>query len=38
MVGQQASLMAYMDNFAVLGYLALFSVPLVLMFQRVGRH
>jgi DHA2 family multidrug resistance protein len=38
MVGQQASLMAYMDNFAVLGYLALFSVPLVLLFQRVGRH
>ncbi len=38
MVGQQASLMAYSDNFAVLGYLALFSVPLVLLFQRVAKH
>jgi DHA2 family multidrug resistance protein len=38
MVEQQASLLAYSDDFAVLGYLTLFSVPLVLMFQRVGRH
>ena len=37
-VGQQASLMAYSDNFAVLGYLALFSVPLVMLFQRVGKQ
>jgi DHA2 family multidrug resistance protein len=37
MAGQQASLQAYTDNFAVLGYLALCSVPLVLMFQRVKR-
>ena len=38
MVEQQASLLAYTDNFAVLGYLALFSMPLVLLFQRVRRH
>jgi MFS transporter, DHA2 family, multidrug resistance protein len=38
MAGQQASLLAYTDNFAVLGYLALFSVPLVLLFQRVRKH
>jgi DHA2 family multidrug resistance protein len=39
MVEQQASLLAYADNFAVLGYLALFSMPLVLLFQRVkGRQ
>ncbi|HVT97373.1 MAG TPA: DHA2 family efflux MFS transporter permease subunit, partial [Acidobacteriaceae bacterium] len=35
MVEQQASLLAYADNFAMLGYLALFSMPLVLLFQRV---
>jgi len=38
MVEQQSSLLAYADNFAVLGYLALFSAPLVLLFQRVGKH
>src|SRR5581483_4837101 len=38
MVGQQASLMAYSDNFAVLGYLSLVSIPVVLFFQRVERH
>jgi hypothetical protein len=37
MVAQQASLLAYSDSFALLGYLALFSTPLVLMFQRVGK-
>ncbi|MFP5229097.1 MAG: DHA2 family efflux MFS transporter permease subunit [Acidobacteriota bacterium] len=36
-VEQQASLLSYADNFAVLGYLALLSAPLVLLFQRVGR-
>lgn len=35
MVEQQASLLAYADDFAVLGYLTLFSMPLVLLFQRV---
>ncbi len=38
MVEQQASLLAYVDSFAVLGYLALFSMPLVMMFQRVGNR
>jgi len=37
MTQQQASLLAYSDNFAVLGYLALVSAPLVMMFQRVGK-
>ncbi len=36
MVEQQASLLAYVDSFAVLGYLALFSVPLVMMFSGWG--
>jgi DHA2 family multidrug resistance protein len=37
MVEQQASLLAYADNFRLLGYLALLSIPLVLMFQRVQK-
>ena len=35
---QQASLLAYVDNFRFLGYLALFCVPLVLLFRRVQKH
>ena len=31
---QQASVMAYADNFRLLGYLALLSIPLALMFAR----
>jgi len=34
---QQASLMAYVDGFRLLGYLALICVPLVLLFQGVGK-
>jgi hypothetical protein len=37
-VGQQASLLAYTDNFSILGYLALLSIPVVLLFQRVRKH
>ncbi len=33
MVEQQASLLAYTDSFAVLGYLALFSMPLVMLLK-----
>jgi hypothetical protein len=35
MAQQQASLLAYTDNFSILGGLALFSIPVVLLFQRV---
>ncbi len=38
MVEQQASLLAYVDNFRLMGYFALLSMPLVLFFQRVGKH
>jgi DHA2 family multidrug resistance protein len=34
---QQASLMAYVDAFKLLGYLALLSVPIVLLFQGVRK-
>jgi DHA2 family multidrug resistance protein len=34
---EQASLMAYVDAFKLLGYLALICVPVVLLFQRVRR-
>jgi DHA2 family multidrug resistance protein len=34
---QQASLMAYMDNFRLLAFLALLCIPLVLLFRRVER-
>jgi DHA2 family multidrug resistance protein len=35
---QQSSLLAYADNFRLLGYLALMCVPLVLLIRRVGKH
>jgi DHA2 family multidrug resistance protein len=38
LVQQQASLLAYVDNFRLLGYLSLLSMPLVLFFQRVRKH
>jgi DHA2 family multidrug resistance protein len=38
LVQQQASLLAYVDNFRLLGYLSLLSMPLVLFFQRVQKH
>ncbi|MGC2298374.1 MAG: DHA2 family efflux MFS transporter permease subunit [Acidobacteriaceae bacterium] len=38
MVEQQASLLAYVDNFRLLGYLSLLAMPLVLLFQRVTKH
>jgi DHA2 family multidrug resistance protein len=36
-VQQQASVLAYADNFRLLTYLALFCIPLVLLFQRLRR-
>jgi DHA2 family multidrug resistance protein len=36
-VQQQASLLAYMDNFRMLGFLAFFCIPVALLFRRV-RH
>jgi DHA2 family multidrug resistance protein len=38
MVQQQASLLAYMDNFRSLGYLSLLCIPLALLFRRVGKE
>ena len=38
MAGQQASLLAYVDNFNLMGWLALISAPLVLLFQRVAKR
>ncbi len=35
---QQASLMSYVDNFRLLGYLSLLCIPVVLLFQGVRRH
>ena len=35
---QQASLMAYVDGFRLLGYLALVCVPLILLFQGVRKR
>jgi DHA2 family multidrug resistance protein len=35
LVQQQASLLAYMDNFRVLGYLSFLCIPLALFFRRV---
>jgi DHA2 family multidrug resistance protein len=35
---QQASLMAYVDALRLLGWLALFCVPIVLLFQKVGKR
>ena len=37
MVQQQASLLAYVDNFRLLGYLALLCMPLALLFQKVRK-
>jgi DHA2 family multidrug resistance protein len=37
-VQQQASLLAYADNFRLLAGLSLLCLPLVLMFQRVKKH
>src|ERR1035437_10164030 len=37
-VQQQASLLAYADNFRLLGFLSLLCVPLVLLFQPVKKH
>ena len=37
-VRQQASLMAYLDNFRLLGGLALLCLPLALLFQQVRRR
>jgi DHA2 family multidrug resistance protein len=35
---QQASLMSYVDNFRLLGYLSLLCIPVVLLFQGVRRR
>ncbi len=37
-VQQQASLLAYVDNFRLLGFLSLLCVPLALLFHRVRRQ
>jgi len=37
-VQQQASLLAYVDNFRLLGYLALVSIPLALLFHGVRKR
>jgi len=37
-VQQQAALMAYMDNFRLMAFLALLCIPLLLLFQRVKKH
>lgn len=37
-VQQQASLLAYTDNFRLLGYLSLLCIPLALFFHRVRKH
>ena len=36
-IQQQASLLAYADNFRLIGYLALFCIPLLLLLARL-RH
>jgi DHA2 family multidrug resistance protein len=38
LVQHQASLFAYVDNFRLLGYLALFCVPLALLFGGVKKQ
>jgi DHA2 family multidrug resistance protein len=35
---EQASLLAYTDNFRLLGYLSLLCIPLALLFHKVRRH
>jgi len=37
-VQQQAALMAYMDNFRLMAFLALICAPLLLFFQKVKKH
>jgi DHA2 family multidrug resistance protein len=37
-VQQQASLLAYADNFRLLGFLSLLCVPLAMLFRRVKKH
>jgi DHA2 family multidrug resistance protein len=37
-VQQQASLLAYMDNFRVLGFVSLMCIPLALLFHRVRKE
>jgi hypothetical protein len=34
---QQASLLAYVDNFRLLGFLSLLCIPIALLFQRVRK-
>ncbi len=38
LVQQQAALLAYVDNFRFLGYMALFSIPIAVLFSRVRKH
>jgi hypothetical protein len=33
-LGQQARLLAFMDNFRIVSYLTLFAIPLVLLFKK----
>jgi DHA2 family multidrug resistance protein len=35
---QQAALMAYMDNFRLMAFLALLCVPMLLLFRQVKKH
>jgi hypothetical protein len=35
---QQASLLAYVDNFRLLGVLSLLCIPIALLFQRVEKR
>jgi MFS transporter, DHA2 family, multidrug resistance protein len=37
-IQHQSSLLAYADNFSLLGYLALLCVPLAMFFQQVKKH
>ncbi len=37
-VQQQSSLLAYMDNFHLMAFLALLCIPLLLLFRRVKKH
>jgi DHA2 family multidrug resistance protein len=38
MIQQQASLLAYADNFRLLGFLSLLCIPLAMLFHRVRKH
>jgi DHA2 family multidrug resistance protein len=35
---QQAALMAYMDNFRLMAFLALLCVPMLLLFKKIKKH